>query len=540
MEKNVLDLSNTLFPMKRKSNQNIWVKGVPIILLSMVSIVLGTFVFDSKIDMNGDNTSYYSLAKVLSQFKGYVNSFGNEMTPHSHFPPGYPFIIAPFMWISKNLLFIKSLSTLFYISSVILGFFVVLNFNRTKIIESLFIALLLATNFHLLKYSTLIMSEIALVVCNMIFLFLFLKNEAKWKDSILPDWKLILLAFIGMLAFHIKTLAFPIIGAAFLFFLVRKKIKLAFGFLIWSFLFFLPYFLRNKIVGVGGGYLAELLKVNPYRPELGNLDLGGFLSRIETNFYRYIGKEIPHGLLSFPEVNSNVFPPTSHLIAGFGILFMILLGWNTLKGYRDFFLFYVVGTFTILLAWPEVWFGIRFMISLIPILLLLLGFGIIYLAQIISDYFQFNRSFLSVPIIGILLALNFGWVQKNPLELPTIRFLRAYSKADYPPAFKNYLEVAKWSKFNLPNSAPVACRKPGIFHMFYDGPALGYPQVPDQNEFIRLIEQNKTDYIVIDQLGYSSTARFVVPVVRDNPELFSIIYQTKKPETYLVQYLGGN
>jgi hypothetical protein len=516
--------------------QNIWKSGLPIFLLLIISILLGLYVFDQKIDMNGDNTSYYALAKSLSEFKGYVNSFGMEYTPHSHFPPGYPFMLAPFMWISTNLIFIKSISTLFYAITIVLGYLLLNHFNPNSRFQNFLIALVLATNYHLLKYSTIIMSEIALIMTNLVFIYIFIRYKDKWKDDFKPDLPLILLSFIGILAYHIKTLAIPLIGSAFFFFLLKRKFKLASKYLIFNIIFFLPYFIRNKIQGVKGGYLGELIKVNPYRPELGNLDFSGFMDRIGTNLIRYIGKEIPHGILTFSEVSSQNTPPAINIIFGIVGVTIILIGWWRLDKIRAFLLFYLGGSFVILLVWPEVWFGIRFMLSLIPVLIILFSLGIISILSL-KPFKNFNN-WLFYSFFFLFIALNLGWIQKEPLSKPTVKLLKAYSKADYPSNFKNYINVAQWAKNNLPKGTPIACRKPGIFHTFYDGPALGYPQVPDQNEFMRLLIENKTFFIVIDQLGYSSTGRFVVPVVQNNPELFRVIYKTEKPESYLVEFLG--
>jgi hypothetical protein len=516
--------------------RNIWKTGLPIFLILFISVLLGAYVFDQKIDMNGDNTSYYALAKSLSEFKGYVNSFGLEYTPHSHFPPGYPFMIAPFMWISTNLIFIKSISTLFYAITIVLGYLLLNHLNPNSRFQNFLITLVLATNYHLLKYSTIIMSEMALIMTNLVFIYIFIKNVNKWKDDFRPDLTIILLSFFGILAYHIKTLAIPLIGSAFVFFLIQRKFKLASKFLVLNIIFFLPYFIRNKIQGVKGGYLGELVKINPYRPELGNLDFSGFIDRIGTNLVRYIGKEIPHGILTFSEVSSQNNPPTLNIIFGMIGIAIILFGWWKLEKIRAFILMYLSGSFIILLVWPEVWFGIRFMLSLIPILIILFSLGIIHILGL--KPFNKVKNWLFYPIFSLLIALNIGWVQAEPLSKPTVKFLNAYSKADYPTNFKNYIEVAQWAKNNLPKGTPIACRKPGIFHTFYDGPSLSYPQVADQNEFMRLLVENKTYLIVVDQLGYSSTARFVVPVVQNNPELFRVIYKTEKPETYLVEFLG--
>lgn len=505
-------------------------KKVLSLILLFSSIALYGYIFDQKIDLNGDNAAYYGLAKALSEFKGYVDAIGTKYTPHSHFPPGYPFLLAPFMWISKSIIFIKSISGIFYLTTVLMSFLVLNKLRPQKIYENFFIAVLVAFNFHLLKYSTIMMSEIALIVSNILFFYLLIKkssHEDTWKQ----DRLLIGLAFTGMLAYHIKTLALPIIGAGLFYFLWNKKVKTGVSFLVWNIVFFLPYFIRNKIIGVSGGYTQDLFKVNPYRPELGQLDFTGFLNRLEFNFFRYIGKELPHGLLAFKEVGSQEIPGLMNYVAGSAIVVLVLLGWFFLKKYKEFLLVYILGTFAILLIWPEVWFGIRFMVSLIPFLIILACLGIYFILEKVKAEKVF------IPILLIITIWQTGIFQKDALQKPTLRFLNEYRNADYPPAFKNFVDMAKWASINLPKGSLVANRKPEIFHLFYKGPSGGYPHTENQQEFLEGMRNSKSKYLIIDQLGYSSTPRFAVPAVQNNPNYFRFIHKIDQPDTYIFEYV---
>lgn len=516
--------------MKKRKKFSLGKKFLVVILL-IISVVLYGYIFDQKIDMNGDNAAYFSLAVALSEFKGYVDAIGLEYTPHSHFPPGYPFILAPFMWISKNILFIKSISGLFYFTTVVMSFLVLDKLRPQKLIENFFISILIAFNFHLLKYSTIMMSEIALIVSNIFFFFLLIK-KSKQEDTWKQDGLLIGLAFTGMLAYHIKTLALPIIGAGIFYFLWNKKFKTVVSLLGWNFVFFLPFYIRNKIVGVSGGYTQELIKVNPYRPELGDLDFVGFLNRLEFNFLRYLGKELPHGLLTFKEVEAQGIPDFINYLAGGLIVILVLLGWYSLKKYKEFLLVYIPGTFAILLMWPEVWYGIRFMVSLLPFLIILASLGIYFILE------KIKGEKLFIPLLLVITIWQTGEFQKDALQKPTTKFLHAYRNSDYPPAFKNYVELAKWASFNLPKGSLVACRKPEIFHLFYKGPAGGYPHTENQQEFLEGMKTSKSKYLVIDQLGYSSTARFAVPAIQNNPDYFKFVHKIDQPETYIFEYVN--
>ncbi|WP_159519436.1 MORN repeat-containing protein [Sunxiuqinia indica] len=45
-----------------------------------------------------------------------------------------------------------------------------------------------------------------------------------------------------------------------------------------------------------------------------------------------------------------------------------------------------------------------------------------------------------------------------------------------------------------------------------------------------------TDYVVLDQLGYSSTGRYLLPAIKKYPLKFKVIKQVKNPDTYLMKF----
>jgi len=64
-----------------------------LLALLTITILFGstyTYIFDKKLDLNGDNANYYMLGKALASGEGYVNTNSIQKTPNNHFPPGYP------------------------------------------------------------------------------------------------------------------------------------------------------------------------------------------------------------------------------------------------------------------------------------------------------------------------------------------------------------------------------------------------------------------------------------------------------------------
>ena len=68
-----------------------------IIIITLLFWIVYSNIFDKKPDMNGDNFAYYLLGKRLATGQGYTNATEIHHMPHTHFPPGYPMLLALFM-----------------------------------------------------------------------------------------------------------------------------------------------------------------------------------------------------------------------------------------------------------------------------------------------------------------------------------------------------------------------------------------------------------------------------------------------------------
>ena len=130
------------------------------------------------------------------------------------------------------------------------------------------------------------------------------------------------------------------------------------------------------------------------------MDFFDFIGRIVSNIIRYISIEIPRSVVpSLPEVEAN---PASWII-GIALSGLIVWALFRLKKYRPLLFSLFLGTFGILLLWPEVWFGIRFIMPLIPFILFLTVFGIyeIFIKYKINPKFIFG-------VIVLISILNYN------------------------------------------------------------------------------------------------------------------------------------
>lgn len=114
--------------------------------------------------------------------------------------------------------------------------------------------------------------------------------------------------------------------------------------------------------------------------------------------------------------------------------------------------------------------------------------------------------------------------------------LAARSKAPYPAAYRNYFQIAATLRANTPEKTIIACRKSGLFYVMGARKVVGYRFSLDPLEVIQGLVDDRVDYVIVDQLGYSSTSRYLVPAIQRHPALFNNRLTLPNPNTYLLQF----
>lgn len=479
------------------------------------------YCFDTKIFLGGDNVYYYNLGKALATGQGYVTLNQPDLPLATHYPPGYPALIAVEMLVgSYNITAIKILNGLFYLGGIIASFYLFKKLSR-NIHASFTSSLLIALSPVMLKYSDIMMSEISFLFFTILTLFLFVntnEEESPYNQPIFYGF-LLCLAF----SFHIKSLGIGLVGGFFLYFLYQKNwqwlLSTTGGFILLA----LPWFIRNQIAG-GGSYVHQLLMVNPYRPELGMAGPSDLAMRLWHNFQRYLVVEIPHGL----------FPPLKRYIGSYtfwgwvtGLAIVLLIGWGIykLKKYSALITAYLISTFGILLLWPSVWYGPRFMVAIVPILLFCCIFGGYHFFRSLLEDYHTPKSWH--PLFFILIALTF---------LSGLKRLNKKAQYPYLKNWNAYIQMAKWTKNNTPSKTIVSCRKPAIFNLFAQRKTFRYKDTKDKEALIKDLEDHHTNLVVLDRLGFSSTSRYLYPAIKKYRKRFKTVVKSKNIKSYLLKF----
>ena len=70
-----------------------------------------------------------------------------------------------------------------------------------------------------------------------------------------------------------------------------------------------------------------------------------------------------------------------------------------------------------------------------------------------------------------------------------------------------------------------------MFMYYADRTCIGEKPSLDDKEVMEFFRKNKVDYVIIEQLGFSSTGKYLIPAVQKNMDKFEIIMQLPNPPT---------
>jgi len=493
----------------------------PIIIIILITLA-GYFVqFDKKLDLNGDNIHYYHLGQNIKNGEGYTSTWEPESPPHKHFPPGYPLIIAFFSFISSSVVFIKLLNGFFLIITALI-LYKILRRNQLPVILALIISVFFVNNPFLLRHATIMMSEVPFVLTILLTILFYQSADRDKKMNMYFIFMILVIAY----GFYIKTIGISIFFGVCTLFLVKKEYKHLISTIILFILLTVPWIIRNQNIKslTETSYIQEFLMKNPYHPHLGYVGIGDLFNRFYINFQKYFSVEIPSFL--FPSFRQSL---EKHITAGWALGIIIIgisiYGLTKLKkNEKIFYLSTLSAIMGIILLWPDVWSGTRFLLPASPFIFILFYCGLSTLLTSICRWigFSFNNIFLFIFI--------FFYFQ--PIYEQHLR-----AKMDYHPQYEDYFNIAQEAGQKLDHSSIVSCRKPVFFYHFSGLKSIKYPFTTDNDEMIKFFTDHKVTHVVIEYLGYSSTPKYLIPTIKNRPEHFEIQIEKNSHKSYPSQYL---
>lgn len=498
-----------------------------------------TFLFDAKLDLNGDNATYISLARNLTAGHGYSDISPDGYHPVNHFPPAYSVFLALLMKlgisslvgfkIANGVLLCVSLILLFLVSAKLTG----------KSRMTLCALILSLSCFDMVRFAQIAMSEMLYMFFIMLtFVFVYKYTQEKKKLSFWKLWSFYAICICCSLAIYTRTIGLSLLLGILVLFACRKEWFAMVSSAALVFLTQLPWTIRNKSLGLNSRYMDTLLISNPWRPDSNQVDsVGDFFSKIFSNVQETV-------IVGF---RSLLFPSTSYffrniskqwfetnfmtIILGILILAVVVYGLFQFKQLKWFLLAFLVGNIGLLALWHG-GNDIRYVIPITPFIYLFFFIGLGSLMVLLWK--KITKKTLSNNVVSYAILLLIIW------RVPSINDADRAYKAPYHVNQQSYIDAAVLLNERMPQGIVVACRKPEIFTYFAPNlVAVRYPFTTDTKEFLRSLIENNVLIIVLDSLEYSSSPLYLFPFIQETIGTLTFpVYEDGSNGTTSLLYYG--
>jgi hypothetical protein len=496
--------------------------GPIVFILLALHLILALLAFEPALHNGGDNAAYLALAKALLGGQGYREIYDPALPLHTQYPPLFPGMLALLLtlgfqpWVPFKLLVLA-----FSLAAIALSYF----WMRRKLMPELAfsVALLMAVSPGVVGLSHWELSDVPFWAFTMAALF-------AWERLQPRDTKRVVAASVlTTLAYFTRSAGLPLIVAAVAWLAWRRRWKqlLIFGLIIVPPVFL--WWLRARSQG-GVDYVQQFWFVNPYSPELGSINAAGLFRRAFENNSDYFKEHLPILLVGSYK--------TLHFLLAVAVGLLGLFGW--IKRLRhphvsEFFLPLYIG---LLLVWPAVWSGERFLVPALPLILFYAGEGLLRMIRAVKQERMRPFSYAAAALI-VLLGLPIQ-VRAASWGLGCTReYMLGDRYACNNSEWRDYYHIAETAGRVLPDSAVVLSRKPRTFWAISNGvPGRNYPLHDEPDSLFQGARSARARYVVLDRLDRLSQA-YLFPVIMRRPAAFCVMYSLGPARTTMLGIQAG-
>ncbi len=520
----------------------------------------------------GDNAAYLALAASLVQGTGYTEFWDPLVPPHAKYPPAWSLLLALAMSLgAESWVAFKTLAAaLVLLASVGVVVWVAGRWGEARggaqtppspaaWFAGGILALLTLTSAGWVEASRWVLSEPLFLVGVLLALVgadragLFLSRRPGWQEP--APWAQGGSLWIGvaasgaLLALFTRTAGLPLWVGLLVLLAWGARWRALGAVALLSALPILLWVLRGREAGEGA-YQDEFWMVNPYDPALGTVGVSELLARVGTNLHLYLTRVLG------TEWWGSVAPPSGVAFLGVSLAALALVGWGLRLvegrgGLGELFLPLYGG---LVLLWPAVWSGDRFVLPLYPLLLF-------WAAEVLARGWRLlpaqrgptaaaptgaGRGRTSAPHAGrgageaspprgyagwgaaalgslLLLGPAFLGIQVRGEAASHCRSLTEQAGGDpftcHGEPFRTFRDAAAWSGVNLPEGAVVLNRKPRIFFALGGTPGRVFPFEPHARPLLAQADALGARYLLIDQVDGVSM-RLLPAIVGSWPAAF--------------------
>jgi hypothetical protein len=431
-----------------------------------LTVVIGALLFDVKISTGGDDSSYIEMANNFMQGRSFPTWHG----------PLYSILLSlPMLIFGVKVIWLKMLSFLFIVAHLILFYYSFRKLVSPTILG--LVMLIVSVNSSILYFASQTYSEAMYIFLQSLIVFIFIRiylvpgTDTK-RDIRNQALQWLILGFFVFLASLTRNIGIVSLAVMIFILLLSRKILPAALLTASYFIFLLPYQLYKYLVwhtemAKGSRPFHEILLKNFYNPSAGYEDFSGMMVRFFENARLYLSKHfmIVLGLHDPASTDKSWF-----LTVIIAMLLLVSLYYAVRRNRVMLFIALMLGgsmaaTF---IALQQSWDQMRMIIIYIPMMLLLLAWGIQQLAEK-KGYGVLN---LLLPLFLTLiffktLGMSIDRMKANQKVLA--KNISGNLYYGFTPDWQNFLRMSEWVGKNLPDSVVVASRKPSMSFIYSNG-----------------------------------------------------------------------
>lgn len=506
------------------------------VLLALGFILIGILNFNVKLFLMGDDANY-----ILD---GY-----NFIYKHTY--PGQSSLYGMVMGVIQlvtgtDVVLLKCCSFLF----AFIGFVTLYRIGYKRVEPRILYPVLIFSviNSNLQYYSSSNLSEAFYMMLQYLytgFVFLFIDRLSKGGKGMSKYW--LGLGFMGLLMSLGKNVAVVAPLSIVVYFLCYRQWRFALKAIGVFLLFKVPYEIMLRLVygsNTGAGQLDQVLAKNLYHHEAGRETLAGFAARFLDNAQIYLSqvtlKEL--GIITNGWIGA---------IATIAITALLIFATNRARKKNKYIFFIALYTgimsVTTFLALQADVAQDRIIIILVPYLLLLLLFALIYFPeQVNKKRASVNRVLYYVVLAGICWS-NLGTASMHiNNNLPVLREnISGDPYYGYTPDWVNYLEMGKWVSKHIPADKVVAARKANPLSVYCNGRDFygiyAFPTNLSADQLLDKLKKDKVSYLIVASLRgnplkadpanlITTIHKYGAKIVERYPKAMTVVHRVGKEE----------
>jgi hypothetical protein len=505
--------------------------------LVALHLLFSLLTFEPRPHTGGDNAAYITLARSLIERGAYLELWDPAEAPHTKYPPVFPAILAVAMllglqpWVQLKLVVLT-------FSAIAVAFSFLWMRARRRHAAALAVGIIVAIAPGVLREGRWILSDVPFWAFTMVALWAFQTMRAR------DHARFAVAAAATILAYFTRSAGLPLLLAALAWLAWRRRWIHAAALAGAAALPALLWGMRSRAFAPAD-YVSEFWLVDPYYPVLGRAGPADLALRLGENAWKYASVHLPTLLTGAPSLS---MLPISALILAFAAWgwFRSAAGLRAAPaaadrpartaGVTEVFLPLYLG---LILLWPSVWSGERFLLPVLPVVLFLAAGPLVRLGRRVAG----GRDLVAAGGVAVLLLLAAvpGLVRGMQVGHECTR--RYWAGEAYPclgaPAWDDFFAISGRSGELLPPDAVVLNRKARLFHVLSGGlKSRPYPLVPEPGALFAAADSAGARYVILDQLDMVAEI-YLRPVLIRRASAFCLVAVEAETATVLFGILPG-